>query len=61
MPLPMPEITLTSCERCGTVIAGLDGRYACGGCGWVNHYSEGHHPIPEVVDDDDQGRPNILQ
>ncbi|MDX3772047.1 hypothetical protein PV683_41435 [Streptomyces sp. AK08-01B] len=46
--LPHPEITYIGCARCGTQIAGLDGRYACAGCGWVNDWSEGHGPLPEI-------------
>ncbi|RPK68900.1 hypothetical protein EES43_00835 [Streptomyces sp. ADI96-02] len=41
-----PEITYIACARCGTQIAGLDGRYACSGCGWVNEWTEGHRPLP---------------
>lgn len=41
-----PEITFIGCARCGTQIAGLDGRYACSGCGWVNEWTEGHRPLP---------------
>ncbi|WSC74060.1 hypothetical protein OG894_02080 [Streptomyces sp. NBC_01724] len=48
MSLPHPEITYIGCARCGTQIAGLDGRYACVGCGWVNDWSEGHSPLPET-------------
>ncbi|MFI6730881.1 hypothetical protein NRF20_00500 [Streptomyces sp. R-74717] len=47
-PLPHPEITYIACAQCGTQIAGLDGRYACSGCGWVNEWSEGHRPLPEA-------------
>ncbi|WNO69642.1 hypothetical protein RPQ02_01080 [Streptomyces sp. AM2-3-1] len=46
VPLPHPEITYIGCARCGTQIVGLDGRYACAGCGWVNDWSEGHSPLP---------------
>ncbi|MFF0740816.1 hypothetical protein ACFYVL_10475 [Streptomyces sp. NPDC004111] len=53
-----PEITYTNCRRCGTEIAGLDGRYACGVCGWANHYSEGYHPLPTARDDPDWTGPN---
>lgn len=53
-----PEITYTNCRRCGTEIAGLDGRYACGVCGWTNHYSEGYHPLPTAQDDPDWTGPN---
>ncbi|PCG83030.1 hypothetical protein CIB93_26630 [Streptomyces sp. WZ.A104] len=41
-----PEITYIGCARCGTQIAGLDGRYACSGCGWVNQWTDGHRPLP---------------
>ncbi|MCX5396668.1 hypothetical protein OHA55_06630 [Streptomyces sp. NBC_00102] len=48
-----PEVTYTECRRCGTLIAGLDGRYACPGCGWVNDHSEGHRALPTAEDDPD--------
>ncbi|MFJ4919091.1 hypothetical protein [Streptomyces sp. NPDC088725] len=48
-----PEITYAECRQCGTLIAGLDGRYSCGVCGWVNHHSEGHRPLPRAEDDAD--------
>lgn len=50
-----PEITYAECRQCGTLIAGLDGRYSCGVCGWVNHHSEGHRILPRA--EDDPGRP----
>ncbi|WP_420708400.1 hypothetical protein [Streptomyces sp. ERV7] len=34
-------------------MAGLDGRYACGVCGWTNDWSEGHRPLPRAEDDPD--------
>lgn len=52
-PLPAPEITEAECRRCGTLIAGLDGRYACGVCGWVNDHSEGHRRLPRAEEDPD--------
>lgn len=45
-PTEMPEITHAECRQCGTQIAGLDGRYACGVCGWVNPWSEGYSDLP---------------
>lgn len=54
-PLPPPELTVSECRRCGTLIAGLDGRYACGVCGWVNDHSEGHRRLPR--EDEDPDRP----
>ncbi|WSQ55489.1 hypothetical protein OG233_22780 [Streptomyces sp. NBC_01218] len=52
-----PEVTYTECRRCGTLIAGLDGRYACAGCGWVNDHSEGHRALPTAEDDPDYPGP----
>ncbi|MGZ9928603.1 hypothetical protein ACXNSR_01795 [Streptomyces sp. NC-S4] len=49
--LAAPEITDTECRQCGTLIAGLNGRYACPLCGWVNHHSEGHADLPTAQDD----------
>ncbi|MFE4368392.1 hypothetical protein ACFRMN_09115 [Streptomyces sp. NPDC056835] len=48
-----PQITHAECRQCGTHIAGLDGRYSCGVCGWVNHHSEGHRQLPTADDDTD--------
>ncbi|MEU6310657.1 hypothetical protein [Streptomyces sp. NPDC047014] len=45
------EITTTECRQCGTLISGLNGRYACPLCGWVNHHSEGHAGLPTAQDD----------
>ncbi|MFD7086150.1 hypothetical protein [Streptomyces sp. NPDC059918] len=53
-PLPAPELTEAECRRCGTYIAGLDGRYACGVCGWVNDHSEGHRRLPTADEDPDR-------
>ncbi|MFD7628088.1 hypothetical protein ACFV7Q_18970 [Streptomyces sp. NPDC059851] len=53
-PLRAPEITEAECRRCGTYIAGLDGRYACGVCGWVNDHSEGHRRLPRADEDPDR-------
>lgn len=47
------EITRTDCKRCGTEVHGIDGRYACGVCGWVNHWSEGHKALPPEDEDPD--------
>ncbi|MFE4861419.1 hypothetical protein [Streptomyces sp. NPDC056670] len=52
-PTQTPDITYTQCKRCGTELAGLDGRYSCGVCGWSNHWSEGHRPLPRAEDDPD--------
>ncbi|WP_369778959.1 hypothetical protein [Streptomyces sp. R33] len=53
-PLTAPELTEAECRRCGTYIAGLDGRYACGVCGWVNDHSEGHRRLPRADEDPDR-------
>jgi ribosomal protein L37E len=47
------EITTTNCRRCGTEISGIHGRYSCGSCGWVNHWSEGHTVLPTADQDPD--------
>lgn len=49
----LPEITTTECRQCGTLLSGVDGRYACGLCGWVNHWSEGHRDLPTEEEDPD--------
>lgn len=45
------EITRTDCRQCGTEVHGIDGRYSCPLCGWVNHWSEGHGELPTESDD----------
>jgi hypothetical protein len=47
------EITRTECKQCGTQIRGVNGRYACSLCGWVNHWSEGHSVLPTAAEDPD--------
>ncbi|WP_435849264.1 hypothetical protein [Streptomyces lavendulocolor] len=47
------EITHTDCRACGAAVSGLNGRYACGVCGWVNAWSEGHSALPTAADDPD--------
>ncbi|WP_420031492.1 hypothetical protein ACN2WE_00860 [Streptomyces sp. cg28] len=49
--LAAQQITERACEKCGTSIAGVNGRYACGGCGWTNHWSEGLSQLPDASDD----------
>lgn len=49
--LDTQEITTTDCRRCGTEIHGINGRYSCGNCGFVNHWSEGHNELPTGQDD----------
>lgn len=49
----MPEITTTRCRGCEAEVHGLDGRYACGLCGWSNHWDEGHRPLPAGDTDPD--------
>jgi ribosomal protein L37E len=45
------EITRTDCRQCGTEVHGIAGRYACAGCGWVNHWAEGDSDLPSESDD----------
>ncbi|MFE4818656.1 hypothetical protein ACFRFU_19915 [Streptomyces sp. NPDC056704] len=47
------EITTTGCRDCGAEVHGLNGRYACGLCGWVNHWSQGDTELPGAEDDPD--------
>ncbi|MER6092413.1 hypothetical protein [Streptomyces bluensis] len=51
--LEAQEITTTDCRACGSEVSGLKGRYACGLCGWSNHWSEGHGELPSAADDPD--------
>ncbi|MEU2491125.1 hypothetical protein [Streptomyces sp. NPDC007883] len=50
------QITETDCERCGTRLSGLNGRYACGMCGWTNPWNDGHHDLPSAEEDPDHPR-----
>ncbi|GLW47183.1 hypothetical protein Stsp02_28450 [Streptomyces sp. NBRC 14336] len=47
------EITTTDCRGCGAEVSGVNGRYACGVCGWTNHWSEGHNELPGAEEDPD--------
>lgn len=51
-----PEITRTECRQCGTEIYGVNGRYPCTVCGWVNPWYEGHGELPTAKDDPDYPR-----
>ncbi|MFC5800085.1 hypothetical protein [Streptomyces formicae] len=46
------EITRTDCHQCGTELHGINGRYACTVCGWVNPWSEGHTDLPVELDEE---------
>ncbi len=35
------RLTQTPCQRCGTLVAGLNGRYACPVCDWANPWKDG--------------------
>lgn len=51
------EITTTECRHCRAQVSGVNGRYACGLCGWVNHWAEGSTVLPAAeVDPDFPGR-----
>ncbi|MEV4966641.1 hypothetical protein AB0886_05155 [Streptomyces sp. NPDC024062] len=52
-----PDITRTECARCRTEVYGVEGRYSCTGCGWVNHYSDGHNELPAASADADYPNP----
>lgn len=45
------QITTTICRTCGARVDGLNNRYACGLCGWANHWAEGSAPLPTLQDD----------
>ncbi len=47
------EITTTDCRQCGAQVSGLNNRYACSYCGWVNHWAEGSNTLPSAEDDPD--------
>ncbi|MER5664022.1 hypothetical protein [Streptomyces mirabilis] len=49
--LSSQEVTTTDCRKCGTEASGVNGRYACGLCGWTNPWSEGHTELPTADDD----------
>ncbi|WP_306806533.1 hypothetical protein [Streptomyces sp. DH12] len=55
-----PEITTTGCRDCGAHVSGLNGRYACGVCGWVNHWAEGSNTLPTAADDPDYPGPDAV-
>jgi ribosomal protein S27AE len=52
-PTTVAEITTTECPECGAAVSGLNGRYACGLCGWVNHWSQGSGRLPTAQEDPD--------
>lgn len=47
------ELTVRDCPKCGVAVTGVNGRYACTACGWVNHWSEGHTPLPKSPPESD--------
>lgn len=47
------QITTTDCRDCGAQVSGLNNRYACPLCGWVNHWGEGSSDLPRAEDDVD--------
>lgn len=51
--LDSQEITTTNCRECGSEVAGVNGRYACGVCGWVNNWAEGNTELPTADQDPD--------
>ena len=53
-PPTVAEITTTECRECGAEVSGLNGRYACPLCGWVNHWSQGSNRLPTAREDPDR-------
>ncbi|WP_432043285.1 hypothetical protein [Streptomyces cadmiisoli] len=51
--LAAQEITTTECRGCGSQVSGVNGRYACGVCGWTNPWHEGHQDLPTAEADPD--------
>ncbi|MFJ6074026.1 hypothetical protein ACIQFU_24850 [Streptomyces sp. NPDC093065] len=49
--LERQEITHTQCGQCGTEIAGVNGLYSCGVCGWSNPWWESSKELPTADDD----------
>lgn len=47
------EVTTIECRGCGALVSGLNNRYSCTVCGWVNHWSEGSKELPTAEDDPD--------
>ena len=47
------ELTVRDCPKCGVTVTGVNGRYACTACGWVNHWSEGNTPLPSSSGEDE--------
>lgn len=47
------QITHTQCGQCGTEIAGVNGLYSCGVCGWSNPWYDGHRELPAAEEDPD--------
>lgn len=45
------RVTEKQCAECGAVVAGVNGRYACGACGWINHWSDGDTRLPGPEED----------
>ncbi|MFH8989480.1 hypothetical protein [Streptomyces sp. NPDC017940] len=53
------DITRTECPQCGSEVTGLNGRYACALCGWVNHWSQGTADLPGADEDPDAPDPGV--
>ncbi|MGW2936906.1 hypothetical protein ACWDA7_34795 [Streptomyces sp. NPDC001156] len=55
--LTPPEITRTTCGGCGALVEGLNERYSCTVCGWVNQWDDSTSPLPAAEDDPDYPGP----
>ncbi|NBM15908.1 hypothetical protein [Streptomyces sp. GC420] len=51
------EITRGICGGCSAMVEGLNGRYSCALCGWVNRWDQSPAPLPSKEDDPDYDKP----
>lgn len=56
MTTPTPPdlpFTRSNCRDCGALVEGLNERYACTLCGWVNRWDDSTSVLPAAEDDPD--------
>ncbi|MEU8587656.1 hypothetical protein AB0C59_11750 [Streptomyces sp. NPDC048664] len=54
MPTPYDlPFTRTTCAGCGAIVEGLNNRFSCTVCGWVNRWDDSTSPLPCAEDDPD--------
>lgn len=54
--VPTPHdlpFTRTTCSGCGAIVEGLNNRFSCTVCGWVNRWDDSTSPLPSAEDDPD--------